>query len=125
MLSATNLSPMIIVRQYQLHKHIKVWARWTAEVIIHLLNHALKDVPRNEEIVVLLPMTGIGTVDTVSTKMGFTNVKYYAYEIDKILWQSQTITTLILFNAEMRLQFERIVETPADSLRNGSMSYWR
>lgn len=56
---------------------------WTAEVIIHLLNHALKDIPRNEEIVVLSLYDGIGTGRYCLDKMGFTNVKYYAYEIDK------------------------------------------
>jgi site-specific DNA-cytosine methylase len=56
---------------------------WTAEVIIHLLNHALKDVPRNEEIVVLSLYDGIGTGRYCLDKMGFTNVKYYTYEIDK------------------------------------------
>lgn len=56
---------------------------WTAEVIIHLLNHALKDVPRDEEIIVLSMYDGIGTGRYVLDKMGFTNVKYYAYEIDK------------------------------------------
>jgi len=56
---------------------------WTAEVIIHLLNHALKDVPRNEEIVVLSLYDGIGTGRYCLDKMGFTNIKYYAYEIDR------------------------------------------
>jgi site-specific DNA-cytosine methylase len=56
---------------------------WTAKVIIHLLNHALKDVPRNEEIVVLSLYDGIGTGRYCLDKMGFTNIKYYAYEIDK------------------------------------------
>lgn len=56
---------------------------WTAEVIIHILNHALKDVPRDEEIIVLSMYDGIGTGRYVLDKMGFTNVKYHAYEIDK------------------------------------------
>lgn len=56
---------------------------WTAEVIIHLLNHALKDAPRNEEIVVLSLYDGIGTGRYCLEKMGFTNVTYHAYEIDK------------------------------------------
>ena len=56
---------------------------WTAEVIIHILNSALKDVPRDEEIVVLSMYDGIGTGRYCLDKMGFTNVKYYAYEIDK------------------------------------------
>ena len=56
---------------------------WTAEVIIHILNGALKDIPRDEEIVVLSMYDGIGTGRYCLDKMGFTNVKYYAYEIDK------------------------------------------
>ena len=56
---------------------------WTAEVIIHLLNHALKDIPKDEEIIVLSMYDGIGTGRYCLDKMGFTNVKYYAYEIDK------------------------------------------
>lgn len=56
---------------------------WTAEVIIHILNGALSNVPRDEEIVVLSMYDGIGTGRYCLDKMGFTNVKYYAYEIDK------------------------------------------
>lgn len=55
---------------------------WTAEVIIHLLNGALKDVPRDEEIVVLSMYDGIGTGRYCFDKLGFTNIRYYAYEID-------------------------------------------
>ena len=56
---------------------------WTAEIIIHILNGALKDVPRDEELVVLSMYDGIGTGRYCLDKMGFTNVRYYAYEIDK------------------------------------------
>lgn len=56
---------------------------WTAEVIIHILNGALKDAPKDEEIVVLSMYDGIGTGRYCLDKMGFTNVKYYASEIDK------------------------------------------
>lgn len=56
---------------------------WTAEVIIHILNGALKDVPRDEEIVVLSMYDGIATGRYCLEKMGFTNVTYHAYEIDK------------------------------------------
>ena len=56
---------------------------WTAEVIIHILQGALKDIPRDEEIVVLSMYDGIGTGRYCLDKMGFTNVKYFAYEIDK------------------------------------------
>ena len=55
---------------------------WTAEIIIHILNHALKDVPRDKELVVLSMYDGIATGRYCLDKMGFTNVKYYAYEID-------------------------------------------
>lgn len=56
---------------------------WTAEVIIHILQGALKDVPRDEEIVVLSMYDGIGTGRYCLEQMGFTNIRYYAYEIDK------------------------------------------
>lgn len=56
---------------------------WTAEVIIHILDGALKDVRRDEEIVVLSMYDGIGTGRYCLDKMGFTNVTYFAYEIDK------------------------------------------
>ena len=56
---------------------------WTAEVIIHILQGALKDVPKDEEIVVLSMYDGIATGRYCLDKMGFTNVKYFAYEIDK------------------------------------------
>lgn len=56
---------------------------WTAEVIIHILQGALKDVPRDEKIVVLSMYDGIGTGRYCLDKMGFTNVEYHVYEIDK------------------------------------------
>ena len=56
---------------------------WTAEVIIHILNGALANIPRDEEIVVLSMYDGIATGRYCLDKMGFTNVRYYAYEIDK------------------------------------------
>lgn len=60
---------------------------WTAEVIIHILANALKSVPRNEKIVVLSMYDGIGTGRYCLAKMGFTNVEYHAYEIDKYAMQ--------------------------------------
>ena len=56
---------------------------WTAEVIIHLLRHALAGVPRHEKIVVLSMYDGIGTGRYCFDKLGFGNVEYYAYEVDK------------------------------------------
>lgn len=60
---------------------------WTAEVIIHILNGALRDVPRDTTIKVLSMYDGIGTGRYCLDKMGFTNVEYHAYEIDKYAMQ--------------------------------------
>ena len=56
---------------------------WTAEVIMHILNGALKNIPKDEEIVVLSMYDGIGTGRYCLDRMGFTNIRYFAYEIDK------------------------------------------
>ena len=56
---------------------------WTAEVIIHLLSHALRNVPKTEKIIVLSLYDGIGTGRYCFDKLGYNNVTYYAYEIDK------------------------------------------
>lgn len=56
---------------------------WTAEVIIHILSYALKNVPKDEKIIVLSMYDGIGTGRYCLDRMGFTNVEYHAYEIDK------------------------------------------
>lgn len=56
---------------------------WTAEIIIHILQGALKDIPRDEKIIVLSMYDGIATGRYCLDKMGFTNVEYHAYEIDK------------------------------------------
>ena len=60
---------------------------WTAEVIIHLLSYALKDIPKDEEIIVLSMYDGIGTGRYCFDKLGYHNIKYYAYEIDKYAMQ--------------------------------------
>lgn len=60
---------------------------WTAEVIIHILWGALKDVPQDEKIIVLSMYDGIGTGRYCLDKMGFTNVEYHAFEIDKFAKQ--------------------------------------
>ncbi len=56
---------------------------WTAEVIIHILNNVLKNIPKNEKILVLSMYDGIATGRYCLDKMGFTNIEYHAYEIDK------------------------------------------
>lgn len=61
---------------------------WTAEVIIHLLGYGLKDIPLDEEILVLSMYDGIATGRYCLERLGFTNVRYYAYEIDKYAIQT-------------------------------------
>lgn len=56
---------------------------WTAEVIIWLLKEGLKDVPRDEELIVLSMYDGIATGRYCLERLGFKNIRYYAYEIDK------------------------------------------
>lgn len=65
------------------HRYKALGNGWTAEIVIHILNGALANVPRDEEIVVLSMYDGIATGRYCLDKMGFTNVRYYAYEIDK------------------------------------------
>lgn len=56
---------------------------WTAEVITHILDEALRNLPKSTEIIVLSMYDGIGTGRYCINQLGFRNVKYYAYEIDK------------------------------------------
>lgn len=56
---------------------------WTAEVIIHILQGALKNISKEEKIMVLSMYDGIGTGRYCLDKMGFSNIEYHAYEIDK------------------------------------------
>lgn len=56
---------------------------WTAEVIVYLLGHALEGVPRDEKLVVLSMYDGIATGRLCLGKLGFTNIEYHAYEIEK------------------------------------------
>ncbi len=52
-------------------------------MITHILWQALKNVPRDEEILCLSMYDGIGTGRHCLEQMGFKNIKYFAYEIDK------------------------------------------
>jgi len=56
---------------------------WTADIIIHILSYALAGVDKNEKIIVLSMYDGIATGRYCLDKMGFTNVEYYAIEIDE------------------------------------------
>jgi len=54
---------------------------WTAEVIIHILKHM--NIPLDEEIAVLSMYDGIATGRYCLDKLGYKNVRYYSYEVDK------------------------------------------
>ena len=54
---------------------------WTAEVIIHIIQSW--NIPRDEELIVLSMYDGIATGRYCLERLGFTNVKYFAYEIDQ------------------------------------------
>ena len=54
---------------------------WTAEVIIHILKHM--NIPFDEPIEVLSMYDGIGTGRYCFDKLGYKNITYKAYEIDK------------------------------------------
>lgn len=56
---------------------------WTAEVIIHQFKYGLKNVPKDYPIEVLSMYDGIGTGRYCLDKLGYTNITYKAYEIDK------------------------------------------
>ena len=56
---------------------------WQLDTVKYILEHGLKNVPRNEELVVLSLYDGIATGRRILEELGFTKVKYYAYEIDK------------------------------------------
>lgn len=67
------------------HRYNGLGNGWNAETIIHLLKHA--KIPLNEEITVISMYDGIGTGRYCLDKMGYKNVKYYAYELDKYAMQ--------------------------------------
>lgn len=56
---------------------------WTAEVIIHILRSILKGIPRNEKLLILSMYDGIATGRYCLEQLGFTDVEYHAYEIDR------------------------------------------
>ena len=56
---------------------------WTAEVIMHILSNALAGIPKYEEIIVLSMYDGIGTGRYCFEKLGYRNIRYFAYEIEK------------------------------------------
>ena len=61
---------------------------WTAEIIIHILTYGLRDIPKDYPIEVLSMYDGIGTGRYCLDKMGYTNITYKGYEVDKYAIQA-------------------------------------
>lgn len=56
---------------------------WQLDTVKYILNNALSKIPKNTPILLLSMYDGIGTGRRILEELGFKNVKYYAYEIDK------------------------------------------
>ena len=56
---------------------------WQLDTVKYILEHGLRNIPKDEEIILLSLYDGIGTGRRILEELGFTKVKYYAYEIDK------------------------------------------
>lgn len=56
---------------------------WQLDTVKYILEHGLKNVPKDEELLVLSLYDGIATGRRILEELGFKNIKYYAYEIDK------------------------------------------
>lgn len=56
---------------------------WQLDTVKYILQHALCNIPKDEPILLLSLYDGIGTGRRILEELGFINVKYYAYEIDK------------------------------------------
>ncbi len=56
---------------------------WQLDTVKYILEHALRKIPKDEPILLLSLYDGIGTGRRILEELGFTNVKYVAYEIDK------------------------------------------
>ena len=99
---------------------------WTAEVIIHLLNHALKNVPRNKEIVVLsLSMTESAQVDTVSTRWDLLMSNILHTKLTSMRYRLHKTITQTSFNVAMLLQFVKKIGNHLKLGQNGLIAYWR
>lgn len=61
---------------------------WTAEVIIHILKYGLENIPKDYPIEVLSMYDGIGTGRYCLDKLGYKNITYKAYEVDKYAIQA-------------------------------------
>lgn len=93
---------------------------WTAEVIIHLLNHALSDVSRDEEIIVLsLSMTELQQVDIAWIRWVLLMLPIMRMRLINTLSRSLWITTRTLFNAETLSLFVKKIGNLHKLVQNG------
>lgn len=98
---------------------------WTAEVIIHLLNHALKDVPRDEEIIVLsLSMMALRPGDIAWSRWALPMSPTTHTRLTPIRWRLRWIITPISFNTAMLLQSVRMIGNRRRLVLNGSTACW-
>lgn len=56
---------------------------WTAEAVIHIMRQGMRGIPRETKIICLSLYDGIATARYCLSKLGFQDVDYYAFEIDK------------------------------------------
>ena len=97
---------------------------WTADVIIHLLNHALSDVPRDEEIIVLsLSMTELQQVDIAWIRWVLAMLPIMRMRLTNTLSRSLWITTQTLFNAETLSQSVKKIGNHLKLVQSSLMSY--
>ena len=93
---------------------------WTAEVIIHLLNHALKDVPKDEEIVVLsLSMTELQQVGIALIRWDLQMLPITHTRLTNIPFKWLWITIPISSNTAMLSQFVRTIGSRRRLAPNG------
>ena len=98
---------------------------WTAEVIIHILNGILKDVPKDEEIIVLsLSMTASAQGDIVLTKwvLPISNITLtrLTNTLCRLLWT----TTPTSYNTAMLSQSVRMIGNLLRLVQNGLTVCW-
>lgn len=96
---------------------------WTAEVIIHLLNHALKDVPRDEEIIVLsLSMTESLRDDIAWKRWDLPILSITLTRLTNPQLNVRWITTPTSYNAVMLSLFVRTLGNHLRHRENGSVN---
>lgn len=79
--TALGLRDGKVIKESNCQRYSQVGNGWTAEVIMHIMRQW--NIPLDEELQVLSLYDGIATGMYCLNKLGYTNVTYKAYEIDK------------------------------------------